>query len=334
MKHVRIFVLRILTIAVSKIEVIELPGRKATFTLLVILLIIILIPVGCGKKQSASQKPQSSDTGQKPKAPAAAEDILKDVTAIIAELDRKTKLQKVPGLEQASQDGGQSGQMSQGAGSSKGGQGSQSGGSQSGKSSSSSKSGGQQPSQGGGQKGMASWQKEMQSLKNLHSNWNMLEPQAAEAGLSPSSRDGFERTLDNLTLAVSSRRLEESLTAAIELYGQYGELARIYAIPQPVEFYQVQYGVMAAMAEASREKWDTAREKIDATEDPWSMLLPRVSKQDKMLAQRVDFSLRDLKSAISSQEMNLVAIKGEIAMNNFKALEKKLSQSRSPSGSQ
>ncbi len=53
-----------------------------------------------------------------------------------------------------------------------------------------------------------------------------------------------------------------------------------------------------------------------------------------MLAQRTDFSLRDLKDAISSQEINLVAIKGEIAINNFKALEKKLSQSQSSSGSQ
>lgn len=320
-----------------------MPEKKTTVTLLVILLIIVLIPVGCGQKQSASQKPQSSNTGQKPKAPTAAEDILKDITTIITELDRKTKMQKVPALEQASQGGGPGGQMSQGGGGSKGGQGNQDGGSQGSTSSGGSQGGGQsqqgqkgsqQPSQGEGQKGMAQWQKEIQSLKNLHRNWNMLEPQAAEAGLSPSSRDAFEEALDNLTLAVGNQRLEESLMAAIELYGQYGELARIFAMPQPPEFYQVQYGVMAAMAEASREEWDTAAEKINSAQEPWSMLLPRVSKQDKMLAQRVDFSLRDLKNAITSQEMNLVAVKGEIAMNNFKALEKKLSQNQSQSGSQ
>lgn len=320
-----------------------MPEKKTTVILLVILLIIVLIPVGCGQKQSASQKPQSSNNGQKPKAPTVAEDILKDITTIITELDRKTKMQKVPALEQASQGGGQGRQMSQGGGGSKGGQGNQGGGSQGSTSSGGSQGGGQsqqgqkgsqQPSQGEGQKGMAQWQKEIQSLKNLHRNWNMLEPQAAEAGLPPSSRDAFEEALDNLTIAIGNQRLEESLMAAIELYGQYGELARVFAMPQPPEFYQVQYGVMAAMAEASREEWDTAGEKINAAQEPWSMLLARVSKQDKMLAQRVDFSLRDLKNAISSQEMNLVAVKGEIAMNNFKALEKKLSQNQSQSSSQ
>lgn len=319
---------------------IELPRRKIAFIMLAILLTITLIPAGCGQKQSASQKPQSSNSGQKPKAPTAAEDILKDITAIITELDRKVKIQKVPALEQASS-GGEQGGQNQGKGSGSGSQGDSSQGSKSGSGSSegggqsqSSQQGGQQPSQAGEQKGIAAWQKEMQSLKNLHRNWNMLEPQAAEAGLPPSSRDGFEQVLDNLTLAVSRQHLEESLTAAIDLYGQYGELARIYAMPLPAEFYQVQYGVMAAIAEAGREKWDTASEKIAAIEDPWSMLLPRAGKQDKMLAQRTDFSLRDLKDAISSQEINLVAIKGEIAINNFKALEKKLSQSQSSSGSQ
>lgn len=315
-----------------------MPGKKITFTLLAILLIIALIPIGCGQK-SASQKPQSANS-QKPKAPTITKNILKDITTIITELERKTKMQKVPTLEQTSQ-GGQGGK---GGGGSQGGQG-QGGGSQGGKSSGGSQGGGgggqsqqgsrggQQSSQGGGQKGMTGWQKEIQSLKNLHRNWNMLEPQAAEAGLPPGSRDNFAAALDKLTLAISNQRLEESLTAAIELYGQYGELARIYAMPQPPEFFQVQYGVMAATAEASRQQWDIASEKIDATGDPWSILLPRVSKLDKMLAQQIDFSLRDLKNAISSQEMHLVVVKGDIAINNLKSLEKKFSQSQTQSGS-
>lgn len=314
-----------------------MPGKKVFVALLAVLFIIVLVPAGCGQKQSA-QKPQSSNPGQKPKAPAAAEDILKDITTIIAELDRKTKAQKVPALEQTSQsksqdEGSSKGDENQGNGSSKGGQESQGGGSQGNMTGSQSQKGSQQPSQGGEQKGTASWQKETQSLKNLHRKWNMLEPQAAEVGMPPSFRNSFEQALDNLTLAISNQNLQESLTAAIELYGQCGELARVYQMPQPAEFYQVQYGVMAAMSAAGRGEWDTAKKEISTTKDPWSMLLPRLGKQNKMLGKRLDFSLRDLGDAIDTEEMNLVAIKGEIVMNNLKALEEKLSQNQSQSGS-
>lgn len=289
--------------------------KNAVIILFTILLITLLIPVGCSEKQSASQKPQSSNIGQKPKAPTAAKDIMEDITTIIAELNRKTQMQKVPTVEQAA-NAPQEGQGKQSQGESKGQD----------QSGDQKKNQGDQSQQNQQQQRISQWQKEMQSLKNLHRNWNMLEPQAAEAGLPASSRDNFEQALDNLTLSLSSQHLEASLMSAIELYGQYGELARVFTMPQPPEFYEVQYGVMAAMAEASREQWEAARERINAIEDPWAMLLPQAGKQDKMLAQRVDFSLRDLMDAINSEEINLVAVKGEIALNNLKALEKKLSQ--------
>ena len=105
-----------------------MPPKRFPFILLTLLLIILMVPSGCGQKQSASQKPQSS-AGQKPKAPPEAQDILKQITTVIGELDRKTRAKKVPSLQQAAPGGVEGGQGSQGQGS----QGSQeSGGSQGG----------------------------------------------------------------------------------------------------------------------------------------------------------------------------------------------------------
>jgi len=59
------------------------------------------------------------------------------------------------------------------------------------------------------------------------------------------------------------------------------------------------------------------------------MLLPLAGKKDKMLAQQTDFSLKDLEGAISNEEINLVVFKGDIALNNLKMLDKKLSKSQS-----
>lgn len=304
-----------------------MPGRKV-IAILLALLLIVLMPVGCGKKQSASQKPQSS-AAQKPKAPGVAEDILKDINTIIDELNRKVKLQNVPELTQTSQGGGEGSkgggeqsQSSQGGGDSQG-EGGQSQQGQKGEQQSSPGEGG-----GGQESTTDKWQKEKQSLKKLHRNWNSLEPQAAEAGLPENLREGFKQALNSLTLAISKQNPEESLMAAVDLYGQYGELTQVYTMPQPREFYQVQYGVMAAMAAAERKEWSAASISITEIEDPWAMLLPRISKQDKMLAQRTDFSLRDLQDAINSEEINLAALKSEIVLNNLKTLGGKLSQSQ------
>lgn len=326
-----------------------MPPKRFPFILLALLLIILMVPSGCGQKQSASQKPQSS-AGQKPKAPPEAQDMLKEITTVIGELDRKTRAKKVPSLQQAapggveggqgsqgkSSQGSQSGGSSQGGGSSSGGS-SQGGGSSSSGQSQQGKEGGQKSSlgqSGGGQQQTTNqWQKELQSLKKIHSSWNKLEPQAVEAGLPPGDRENFKLALNDLTTTVSNQRLEESLLAAIELYGQYAGLARVFAMPTPAEFYEVQYGVMSSMAEASRGDWATATDKITAISDPWSVLLPLVGKKDTMLAQQTDLSLKDLEDAISSEEINLVAFKGDIALNNLKMLEKKLSQSQSGSQS-
>ncbi len=169
----------------------------------------------------------------------------------------------------------------------------------------------------------------MQSLKKIHESWNKLEPQAIEAGLPPGDRENFKLALNDLTIAISNQRLEESLLAAIELYGQYAGLARIFSIPTPAEFYEVQYGVMSSMGEASRADWDAATDRIAAIFSPWSMLLPVAGKKDKLLAQQTDLSLKDLQEAINSEEINLVVFKGDIALSNLKMLEKKLSKTQS-----
>jgi hypothetical protein len=308
-------------------EVMALRLERFPIIPVAILLIIIMIPGGCAQKQSASQKPQS--TSQKPQAPPEAKDMLKEITTIIGELDRKTRMKKVPSLQQAAPGGveggqGQGSQGSQGGGSQEGS--SSGGGEKSGQGKEGSQKSSSGQSGGGQQKTTNQWQKEMQSLKKIHESWNKLEPQAVEAGLPPGDRENFKLALNDSTVAISKQNLEESLAAAIELYGQYAGLARVFSIPTPAEFYQVQYGVMSSMAAASQADWAAANDKIAAISNSWSMLLPPAGKKDKLLAQQTDLSLQDLQDAISSEEINLVVFKGDITLNNLKALEKKLSQ--------
>ena len=180
---------------------------------------------------------------------------------------------------------------------------------------------------------MMTWQKESMSLMNIHRKWNELEPDAMEAGLPSSSRDAFEQALDRLTLSINEQKLQDSFMAAIDLYQRYTSgLSQVYTLSTPPEFYQVQYQTMAAIAAARNQDWTVASDSIAGVDEPWGLFKAQVKQADKKLLRRSEFSLQDLQQAVNSQDLNLVTIKGEIVMNNLKALEKALSSSSGGQG--
>jgi len=331
-------------------------SRKTNLVLLVVLTMLFnLTLIGCGQKSSPSQKPQSDAAAQKPKAPKSAETILKDINTLIGELDKQNKTAKAPWMAGASS-GSQGGQAnssgSQGSGSSSGqssssspggGQGSNSGsGSNKGQGSGSGQgmggssggsasnnagstgTGGSQPPSPAEQRRMQ-WQKIGMSLMDIHKKWNELEPDVIAAGLPTSSLEGFEEALGKLTQSVSAQKTDESLKAAIDLYDQYtAGISQVFTLSTPPELYQVQYRTMAALAAANQQDWTAASDSISAALEPWGLLKAQAKKADQKLLGRCDYSLQDLKTAITAKDYNMVMIKGDIARGNLKQLEKSL----------
>ena len=324
--------------------------RPRNFVLLVVLSLLFGLALSwCGQKSSPPQKPQANAPAQKPKAPQAAEAILKDINTLIGELDKQNKTTQAPWMSAASSSASQSGQSkgsnNQGSGSS--GQTGASGSAQGGKQgpggssgqtgSSSGSSGGSASGNAGGTVGHAplspekqqqqSWQKIGQSLLDIHKKWNELEPEVMTAGLPTSSVNEFEETLGLLTQSVSAQKNAESLTAAIALYDRYTVgISQVFTLSTPPEFYQVQYRTMAALAAAGRQDWAAASDSIDAALEPWGLLKAQAKKADPKLLERCDYSLQDLKTAISEQDLNMLLIKGDIARGNLQQLEKSLTR--------
>lgn len=318
-------------------------GKKNLAVLVIILLVFSFGLVGCGKKSSPEQKPQTSSAGQKPKAPKSAEAVLKDINSIISELSQKNMTAKMPWMAQKPQEGqggqNQGGSSQQGSGSSSS-QGDGSGGSGKGSSSGSgsgsgSSGSGSNASSGGSQaakrpsQAEMQWQKINMALMDIHKKWNELEPDAMEAGLPPSSLEGFEKALSHLTQSVSQQKTEESLTASVDLYEQFiGGISQIFTMSTPPELYQIEYRTMGALAAANRGDWTTASDSITAAMEPWGLLKAQSKKADKKLLDRCDFSIQDLKHAIDEKDLYMVMIKGDIAMTNLKQLEKSLTSNQ------
>jgi hypothetical protein len=314
--------------------------------------------VGCSKN-TPEKKPSASE-GQKPKAPSQLKSMATELDMLISELDKKFKMEKMPAMQQNIQlnpqgksqsgqtQGGQSqSTQSQGTQSQSGNsqneqsQGTQSknGESQSGQSqgsqsqngdSKSTQSQGTQTQSGQSQseqtqKQTTDWQKEFNSLKTIHTNWNSLMPEAVEAGMSIDSRNQFSKSLEQLTQDISKQKLEDSISALLMLYKNYADLTKLFTSSVPAEFYQVKYEIMAAIFESSRKNWTVAEEHAPKIKERWVHLSAQAKESDPKIINRTEFAVLDLEQAIKSKQMELVMIKGEIAMTNLKSLEEKLS---------
>jgi len=290
---------------------------------IIILALFIAFTPGCSskKKDSAAKKP---DMAAQQKPPSQMKSLLSDIENIIVDLGKKIEMEKKPGQQEST---GQSQGSSQQAGQQGQGQ-SQSGQSQSGQDQSqqnqnqSENTAGSNTSSG---KQMNSWQTEEKALKNIHKNWNALEPEAVKAGLGISERKSFEQALDQLTLEISQQKKKSSLMAAIELYGQYANLAQVFKTTVPADFYKSKYEIMGASAEAANGEWLKAKERLLKIKEYWNSFKVQAKIKDEKLMSQTDFSIDDLEQAINSQQIDTLMIKTEIALSNLKQLEKALS---------
>ncbi|MDD3889465.1 MAG: hypothetical protein PHR65_06050 [Syntrophomonadaceae bacterium] len=280
------------------------------------LILGLLFLPACSQKESKPQKPKES-SGQKPEAPPETEKLLKDLDKIIQELDKMIKAQKMPSFQQ------KEGESSSASSGQKQKDGSSQEGSQKEESASSSKQGGSKQ-QESASSSKNPWPSINQGVKSIHQNWNQLEPEAVRAGLPVSSRDHWEKTLSSLTMAASKKNAEESLMATISLYQPFADIAQVFAMTLPPDFFRVKYEVMAAMQESMRQDWEKAALHIPKMQENWESLKVQAKDADPRLISCCEFALRDLEDAIKNQEMELVLIKGEISLDNLKKLEEKL----------
>jgi len=278
-----------------------------------ILLAVVLILPGCSNKKEDSQarKPQTASS-QKPKAPSEMKSIITDLEKIIAGLEKKVKMSSKSILQQDSQISTEKEEQQSNNSKGQQGQGEQS-----------------QEGQANQNKSSLVWQEEVSSVKKIHQNWNAVEPETVKAGMSVSERDSFEMALEKLTLEIGQQNTENSLGAAIELYGEYANLVKVFDMPVPAELYQLKYELMAASAAAGKKEWQVAQERIPRINEYWDHLKVKAKAKDEKLMTRTEFSIKDMINAFQSKEIDLLLVKAEIVMTNLQKLEKELSLQKS-----
>lgn len=283
----------------------DLNVYRYLYTFIVIILLVFLLSA-CSSKGNEAKKPGSEE--QKPKAPVATDKILDDIETIIAELDNKIKMERTSSVQKNTQlelkEKSQESQSQQ-------------------------KKSGEKEEQGSKKKSSSQegsdWKKEEESLKRIHQNWNSMEAEAVQTGLNVEVRDSFEKDLNQLTENISRQEKVAGLLTAAELLMDYGKMTKVFNMPVPPAFFQLESGIITAITEAGQEKWKSAREEIKKAEENWDNLKVQAKDTDKKILDRTEFSIQDLKQAIENKKIDLTLLKGEIVINNLKKLEEKLS---------
>ncbi len=173
-----------------------------------------------------------------------------------------------------------------------------------------------------------SWQTLQTKSMDIHMNWNKVESEAIKAGMSVAERNDFKVAMENLTVEISNKDKIKSMKAAVELYGQYGNLAKVFNTTIPADYYKTKYDVMASGIEAMEGEWDKAGERMTRLKDDWNSLKMQAKDLDEKLLNRSDLSMDDFAAAVAGKNKELLIIKAQIVMANLQQIEKSLAKSK------
>lgn len=311
---------------------------RYSWAILLLITVLMIIP-GCSGQSGSAQKPSQKEN-QQAELPPEFEKIVSDTEQIILLADQKWKMRQATALKKSTQlhpqgnmqdqgeeAGGQQKHSEQpgqtGKQSSESGQGqNENSGNQQGQSE-------QQNKQQGQTGGMAStWEQEIKSLMSIHENWTSLQAKAMQAGMNNTTKMAFDEDLDRLTAAVNEENDVESLMAAIDLYGQFTDIARLFKEELPPIFYDTKQQVMMVTALGQQEDWEAAQSQSISMLEDWDDLKNQSRQAEKTVVSCTEISIQDLARAVDNQSRELVIIKGEIAVKEIMKLKKELSKQK------
>lgn len=171
---------------------------------------------------------------------------------------------------------------------------------------------------------IAFWQQASLSVTRLNQYWDALETQVVKAGLTTTQRDKIKKALDNLTAAVKAQDTEKSMLTAIELFGQSGNLAKVYTFPVPYEYFQLNYEIMMSAMEADKMQWAAATARISKMQSNWNTVKAAAKGKNTSLITQTESSISDYENALRGRQSDIVASKAEIALQNLKTVEEAL----------
>ncbi len=224
-------------------------------TAIALVIILSFGSLSCGNN-SPQQKPAETEQSEKP--PPELERMRKTLAELGTMLEKRrspqVEIALVPDVKQAAQGSGHQQSKSQGG----------------------KESDKQQGDQGAQSRQTATaveeWREEMELVRDLHRDWNSLEPEAITKGMTSATQAALEENLARLTRAVEGRQALEAQLAANQVYRYYIEVAARFKTKIPPNLERVRYHVTEARLQAEQGSWAVAHEETRKALEIWYRL--------------------------------------------------------------
>ena len=166
-------------------------------------------------------------------------------------------------------------------------------------------------------------------INNLHYQWNDFMPEIAKKGADMKFIDSFDTALNNLTTTVAAKDKEKVMTSANELYKSVPDLYSIYRTKMSPEVKRLIYYTRNIILESARDNWTQVKKDNDSIEKSWSLFRNTLAKDQQQIADKLNFSIYELKKVTGDKSKQLSGLKGKIVLNNIKELEQSFEKKKS-----
>ncbi|MGV8146103.1 MAG: hypothetical protein ACLKAK_05850 [Alkaliphilus sp.] len=161
------------------------------------------------------------------------------------------------------------------------------------------------------------WFEINKQISEIHSKWNVLEPELNEVNVSKSSISQFEKVLDLLTINAESELIIENLFALNQLTNYLANYRSFFKSKTPHEAYNIKYQLRKSVLLSSVEEYNLAKIASTKAAELGSALRQRlIEKKANDVVQKIELSINDLSRQIDSKQFPLIQINGGIAMKN------------------
>ena len=173
------------------------------------------------------------------------------------------------------------------------------------------------------------WAEVDKLINALHNQWNEFMPEVAKKGADMKFIDSFDTALNNLTTTAATKDKEKVMTSANELYKNVPDLYSIYRTKMSPEAKRLIYYTRNIILESARDNWTQVKKDTDSIEKSWSLFRNTLDKEQQQIADKLNFSIYDLKKVTGDKNKQLSGLKGKIVLNNIKELEQSFEKKKS-----
>lgn len=165
------------------------------------------------------------------------------------------------------------------------------------------------------------WSEVDKLVNALHFQWNDFMPEVAKKGADMKFIDSFDTALNSLTTTIASRDKAKVMTSANELYKNVPDLYSIYRTKMSPEAKRLIYYTRDIILESAKDNWPQVKKDNDSIEKSWSLFRNTLDKEQQQIADKLNFSIYELKKVTGDKNKQLSGLKGKIVLNNIKELE-------------